>query len=133
MNRFDQFWKQHISSKGQSFYSKNFMSLISIMFADEPSNRMTLAELLSHPWLNEDVATEEEVIEEMNNRRATIGGTTPDADVPSSDPNIFEKVMQAHRGEGDVTLENINVSELKAKPYKEGISKGNCFYSTSDP
>ena len=69
----------------------------------------------------------------MNNRRATIGGTTPDADVPSSDPNIFEKVMQAHRGEGDVTLENINVSELKAKPYKEGISKGNCFYSTSDP
>jgi serine/threonine protein kinase len=42
------------------------MSLISIMLADEPANRMTLAELLQHPWLNEDLATEEEVIEEMN-------------------------------------------------------------------
>ncbi len=59
------FWKIHIGFKGPSFYSKNFMHMISLMFGEEPANRMTLAELVTHPWLNEDVATEEEVFEEM--------------------------------------------------------------------
>jgi len=31
------------------------------MFAQCPSHRMTLAELLIHPWLEEEAATEEEV------------------------------------------------------------------------
>ena len=95
---------------------------------------MTIAEILEHPWMKEDMASEEEVLEEMNNRRWIISGTTPDADMPSSDPNIFDKVQQAHRGFGDkgVEADSINFSQLKVKPYLEGVSKGNVFYSTSE-
>ncbi len=72
------------------------MSLISSMLQEDPANRMTIAEVLEHPWLKEEMASEEEVLEEMNRRRCTISGTTPDAEMPTSDPNIFDKVQQAH-------------------------------------
>ncbi len=54
--------------------------------------------------------------------------------MPSSDPNIFDKVQQAHRGFGDkgVEADSINFSQLKVKPFLEGVSKGNVFFSTSE-
>lgn len=42
------------------------MSLISGMLQEEQSTWLTLAEIMEHPWLNEEAASEEEVIEEMN-------------------------------------------------------------------
>jgi len=53
--------------------------------------------------------------------------------MPSSSPNVFENAIKAHRGEADVALENIEFEKLVAKPYKEGVSKLNCFYSTTKP
>ena len=58
------------------------MSLISSMLQEDPANRMTIAEVLEHPWLQEEMASEEEVLEEMNARRYKITGITPDAELP---------------------------------------------------
>jgi len=52
------------------------------MLQEDPANRMTIAEVLEHPWLQEEMASEEEVLEEMNARRYKITGITPDAELP---------------------------------------------------
>lgn len=111
------------------------MSLISGMLQEEQSTWFTLAEIMEHPWLKEEAATEEEVIEEMNWRYTQITGITPDVDMPTSDPNIFEKINQAHRGmkgEGEVDIAELDFNSLRAKDFKEGVNRANVFYSTTN-
>ena len=100
------------------------------MIGEEPALRMSLAELLEHPWLNEDVATEEEVIEEMQNWVNQTGLVTPDADKHPSNPSAFEYYNLYCKFGG---YEYIEFEKLIAKPYKEGISKLNFFFSTTEP
>jgi len=44
------------------------MNLISSMLMPDPSHRPSLAEILGHPWMLEETATEEEIIEEFKER-----------------------------------------------------------------
>ena len=82
---------------------------------------MTIAEILEHPWLQEDTATEDEVYEEMRHRRMIIKQTTPDAERPFNDPNIFKKIQkeQEHWGFDDKGVEAalLDLDSLKVKPY----------------
>jgi len=54
------------NSLGDEFNS--FMNLIATMILPKPSLRLSLAEIKMHPWYNEKVATEDEVIKEMRRR-----------------------------------------------------------------
>jgi serine/threonine protein kinase len=44
------FWKMHSSSKPVGYYSDEFKSLITSMLAYDPVNRLSIADIVGHPW-----------------------------------------------------------------------------------
>jgi len=64
-NDFTAFWKEHIEfaeKKGKKPYQdKDFINLLNGMFSKEPENRLTLSEIISHPWVTEGRASANEV------------------------------------------------------------------------
>lgn len=51
MNYFDKFWNIYEKKKK---YSNTFKSLINSMLAFDPTYRLSISEILSHSWMNED-------------------------------------------------------------------------------
>jgi len=63
------FWEAHLKFKqNKKYYSSGFKDVINSLLAFDPTQRMTLAELKKHPWVNGQVASYEEVKEEMMQR-----------------------------------------------------------------
>ena len=52
------FWEAHLKFKdNKNFYSEEFKSMINSLLAFDPTQRMSLAELKMHPWVNGKTAT----------------------------------------------------------------------------
>ena len=51
-NRADLFWKAHSKNKPEGFFSEEFKHLITSMLSFDPSHRLSMEEVLSHPWLS---------------------------------------------------------------------------------
>lgn len=68
--QWDLFWRFHSRSKpgGTSFYSESFKNLIEGMLAYDIDKRLTIPEILEHPWMKDVHATYEEVLEECKAR-----------------------------------------------------------------
>ena len=66
-NRPDIFWKEHTKNKpeGLKFFSKEFMDLMTGMLQQEPTHRLSLSEVIRHPWYNGETPTREEVWQEF--------------------------------------------------------------------
>lgn len=62
------FWKVHSNDKPTGFFSEEFKNLFDSMVANDPSERLSIAEVVGHPWMQGEVATEEEAREEMAKR-----------------------------------------------------------------
>jgi serine/threonine protein kinase len=63
-NRADLFWKAHSKNKpeGLQFFSEDFRQLITAMLQFDPAQRPSMAEVLAHPWVNNnDAPTLEEI------------------------------------------------------------------------
>jgi len=73
-NRDDMFWKTHAKNKpeGMAFFSEEFKSLVTAMLQYDPTHRLTLAEVKTHPWVTGPVATLEEIQHEFAARKAKI-------------------------------------------------------------
>ncbi len=52
LNYPDKFWKVH--DKKQK-YSLQFKNLINSMLAFDPTHRLSIAQILSHPWMCQDI------------------------------------------------------------------------------
>lgn len=52
LNYPDKFWKMHDKKQKQSMEFKN---LINSMLAFDPTHRLSIAEILSHPWMTQDI------------------------------------------------------------------------------
>lgn len=52
LNYPDKFWKMH--DKKQK-YSLEFKNLITSMLAFDPTHRLSIAEIFSHPWMTQDI------------------------------------------------------------------------------
>lgn len=57
-NRADVFWRSHGRNKKGGF-SKEFQDMITCMFQLIPSQRLTMADVVGHPWMKGEIATVE--------------------------------------------------------------------------
>ena len=57
---------------GEGPLSDDFKDLISSMFDYYPSKRLIMADLISHPWVQGVVPTQDEIIEEFSKREAQV-------------------------------------------------------------
>ena len=65
-----QFWDKFIKDNrlSQGFFSLNFMDLMNKMLAADPNQRISLEEIMNHPWFSEDTLTMDQLREEMFKR-----------------------------------------------------------------
>ena len=68
-HRLDLFWKTWEQYHPEGHYSNYFMDLISSMLDFLPSKRLLMADLIGHPWMQGEVATEEQVRLEFARRQ----------------------------------------------------------------
>jgi len=62
-NRADIFWANHSKNKpgGNSFFSNEFKELITCMLQLEPTHRVTIPEIMAHPWMQGPTASLDEI------------------------------------------------------------------------
>lgn len=68
-NRQDLFWKWHGRSQEESFFSDSFKDFYLKMVAPNPDERLSLPDIVAHPWMQEEVATQAEARQEISRRR----------------------------------------------------------------
>ena len=74
-NRADLFWKAHAKNKkgGMDFFPETFRNLITGLLQFDPAARLSMADVIAHPWLNDsNVATLAEIQADFVNRKAAI-------------------------------------------------------------
>ena len=73
-NRSHLFWKAHEQSKPRGFFSDDFKDLMNSMLAFQPYERLSIAEIVGHPWLSNDTETanDTELCCEFQARHVTI-------------------------------------------------------------
>jgi len=63
------FWKAHTR---QAFFSEDAKDFINKVLEPNPTERMTLAQILEHPWFTGSVLTDTELRDELSNRKRTV-------------------------------------------------------------
>lgn len=85
-NRLDLFWKKYDRYKLN--LSEEFTSLINVMMQPTAAHRLSLAEILSHPWMQGETPTHEEVLDEFMDRRRNLDGfSETEAAEPTDSPS----------------------------------------------
>lgn len=114
-NRADLFWKAHSRNKPEGFFSEQFKDLITSMLSFDPTHRLTLAEVKSHPWYNGPVSNLPAIQAEFAQRKARL-----DADAlkkqqekeimkKKTNPIIYGGKPKVYRGEGDAEEEKMDL------------------------
>lgn len=55
------FWEAHSRNKEKGFFSNDFINLINTLLAYDPFNRISLSELISHPWMKGKTCSNNEI------------------------------------------------------------------------
>jgi serine/threonine protein kinase len=71
-NRSDLFWKAHSKNKPEGFFSEDFKKLITSMLAFDPAHRLSMEDVLKHPWVLGESTTLDLIQLEFKNRKALI-------------------------------------------------------------
>merc|ERR1711990_92759 len=72
-NRSEIFWQAHKDAEeGTDIYSAEFKDLFEKMMALNPTHRPKLEEILAHPWMQGEYATEDEIQVEFKKRKAIV-------------------------------------------------------------
>lgn len=66
-SREDQFWKLHhpYLERGEDHFSTEIKDLIIALLQSDPTRRITLSEVYSHPWMKGDMPTLQEMQQEI--------------------------------------------------------------------
>lgn len=56
-NRADLFWKYHSNRKPAGFFSDSFKDLITNMFQTMANQRLGVADIVGHPWMQGEIAS----------------------------------------------------------------------------
>jgi serine/threonine protein kinase len=67
--KFKEFWKVHNRGRKPGFFSRNFRDLTEKMLAQDPKDRLTMKEILNHPWMKGKMPTHEEIAKVFAERK----------------------------------------------------------------
>ena len=70
--KYDIFWKAHSRKRPVGFFSDAFKDLFTRMVAFNPTERPTIEQIASHPWIKEAACTHAEIKEEFNKRQLKL-------------------------------------------------------------
>jgi len=62
------FWQHFESKRPEGFFTEQFKELITMMFQHKPYQRLSLVDIISHPWFEGEMASAEQVREEFLRR-----------------------------------------------------------------
>ena len=69
----DLFWKSHEQGRPVGFFTDEFKDLMTNMLAHRPADRLSMADIIGHPWMQmEQAATHDEVKQEFAIRNEMI-------------------------------------------------------------
>lgn len=87
-NLVDHFWAEtdSVLLQRKIVICPSLKALLSSLFAFEPAARLSIADLVAHPWLNEPVPAPSVVIAEMSRREALIRGSRSPVPAPAPAP-----------------------------------------------
>ena len=71
-NRADLFWKTHSNRKPAGFFSEEFKDLITNMLQLLPNQRLSMADIIGHPWMQGVIASQQEVRHDFEQRQKQI-------------------------------------------------------------
>lgn len=117
---------------GMEAFSENFMNLVATMLLPKTATRLALAEIKKHPWMKEEVATEEEVVEEMQARIKLMNDAVSQSSketIPTSQAATDIITEYEHRGDGD--SEVVKDALREARVFDTESNNLNSFFSTS--
>jgi len=67
-NKHETFWAAHSRGKPKDFFSSDFKSFINSMLAVDSKQRMSISEIVSHPWMKGPMVSQEDLIIEFTQR-----------------------------------------------------------------
>lgn len=67
--RYDLFWQAHARRRPNGFFPASFRDLFQRMTAFNPSDRPSIREIATHPWVTSSICTHGEIIEEFTERK----------------------------------------------------------------
>lgn len=69
----EQFWQAHCTAnEGEDIYSADFKDLFEKMIQVSPNKRLSIPQILAHPWMRQTMATEAEIQEDFTRRQALL-------------------------------------------------------------
>lgn len=134
-SRADIFWKTHCKTKpgGEAFFSEDFKDLVQGMLQLDPSHRPSINEVLSHPWMQGPMPTQEEVVQEFTKRDIAVKKQSEmerQQKEKEKQRLVQRKRNEANRGD------NTNEYEKPSKPlrpYEKIFATNTEFFSTYNP
>jgi len=144
-NRSDFFWKKHSESKPAGYYSDSFKDLITSMLQRNPNQRLSMADIIGHPWLQGQTSTQEEITAEFATRFQKVKSDRhaeaernqalkqgPRAGGVRRGENIGNKVYMNGAAGEEVKSED-NVVYLQMDEYDPVLEKQTQFFTTYEP
>ncbi len=138
--KYEQYWtviaEQY--SLDLSSISEDFFHLVTTMIKYDYKKRFTIEEIKAHPWMQGEVATLQEVQEELQERKKTIwqklnedGYDSEETDVSEGYKEIYDEAIKRSC---DATGYTIDIEkERKIKIFNPDCEKNTCFYSQFHP
>ena len=141
--RSDLFWKAHSQRKVAGFFTDEFKDLITCMLQLHPHQRLCMADIIGHPWMQGDVSTREEVIAEFQKRHEVNKARATEEE----DKKMAVKAKKGNR-RGETIANNVylsasdltpeenkdpNVIKLDMKPYNAELTKTTSFFTDYSP
>lgn len=71
-NNASSFWAVHMKNKDANTFSESFCELVTAMLQTERTHRPSVSEIMSHPWMDGRLPTQQEVYDEMTSRAMTV-------------------------------------------------------------
>lgn len=145
-NRADLFWKYHSNRKSEpGFFSDSFKDLITNMLQTMANQRLGIADIVGHPWMQGPIASQEQVRAEFELRKQQINQAKAElADEKKarrqSHTNSYAQGTKRSvhtkgvlmSGQEDTEEAKEAPLDIQLAPYQH-VSSNTCLFSTYDP